>query len=265
MECSIAFLIVVVFLVVIAGPLIRKQSETRRRRRAYHQLAQRFKGQYASGGLLRKPSVAFRHGATSGFVQEAKSRGPYSGLCTQIVVGWPDRKSTFDVFPAADREEMKTARRLRPLDSGDASFDAVFVVRGEQNDVRHLLSDGVRWQLTRLLKIHELPRMYVLLWRGQLIVQKPAIYRRFDDLEPLLEAALDLYDQLMLTRAEGIEFVQTDTVAAIQEVVCKVCGDEIHDHMVYCRRCKTPHHLECWRYTGQCSVFGCQEKRFVQP
>jgi hypothetical protein len=48
-------------------------------------------------------------------------------------------------------------------------------------------------------------------------------------------------------------------------VICKVCGDEIHEQMVVCRRCKTPHHLDCWQYTGSCSVFGCRETKYLQP
>lgn len=39
---------------------------------------------------------------------------------------------------------------------------------------------------------------------------------------------------------------------------CLVCGESIHPQaMVKCVRCSTPHHLDCFRYVGQCAVFGC--------
>lgn len=40
---------------------------------------------------------------------------------------------------------------------------------------------------------------------------------------------------------------------------CPVCGSSMVARIVYCRKCRTPHHEECWNYAGQCSVFGCRE------
>ena len=48
------------------------------------------------------------------------------------------------------------------------------------------------------------------------------------------------------------------------EVVCKVCGTDFSETApVYCSRCDVPHHEDCWRYVGQCSIFGCGCKTFV--
>lgn len=40
---------------------------------------------------------------------------------------------------------------------------------------------------------------------------------------------------------------------------CPVCSSSMVTRIVYCKKCRTPHHEECWDYTGQCSVFGCRE------
>jgi len=45
---------------------------------------------------------------------------------------------------------------------------------------------------------------------------------------------------------------------------CQICGAEMKDRRVFCARCRTPHHEDCWRYTGQCSTYGCREIRFVK-
>lgn len=38
---------------------------------------------------------------------------------------------------------------------------------------------------------------------------------------------------------------------------CGVCGEEATTRRVRCAKCDTPHHEECWRYGGGCSVFAC--------
>jgi len=42
------------------------------------------------------------------------------------------------------------------------------------------------------------------------------------------------------------------------ELTCQICGSTIDlEHVVYCRKCGTPHHKDCWEYNLQCSTFGC--------
>ena len=45
---------------------------------------------------------------------------------------------------------------------------------------------------------------------------------------------------------------------------CQICGEELGDQLVWCARCKTPHHADCWRYTGVCSTYGCGSKTKVE-
>lgn len=44
--------------------------------------------------------------------------------------------------------------------------------------------------------------------------------------------------------------------------ICQICGTGMEERVVWCARCRTPHHRECWDYTGMCSTFGCREIRF---
>ena len=43
---------------------------------------------------------------------------------------------------------------------------------------------------------------------------------------------------------------------------CPVCGCQCEDEPHICDRCQTPHHQECWDYSGGCAIFGCDEKRW---
>jgi hypothetical protein len=45
---------------------------------------------------------------------------------------------------------------------------------------------------------------------------------------------------------------------------CQVCSERMESRVVYCGKCRTPHHEECWSYVGQCSTYGCREIRFTR-
>jgi hypothetical protein len=45
---------------------------------------------------------------------------------------------------------------------------------------------------------------------------------------------------------------------------CQVCNESMETRVVYCGKCRTPHHEECWSYLGQCSTYGCREIRFTR-
>ena len=70
------------------------------------------------------------------------------------------------------------------------------------------------------------------------------------------QVALELYDQAMLTRSAGIEFLGEESAQLVVEAICQVCGEDIGEDMVVCPRCKTPHHRDCWQYNGGCSIYG---------
>jgi hypothetical protein len=40
-------------------------------------------------------------------------------------------------------------------------------------------------------------------------------------------------------------------------IICKVCGGKVSDEVACCARCFTPHHFDCWSFTGACSIYAC--------
>lgn len=47
-----------------------------------------------------------------------------------------------------------------------------------------------------------------------------------------------------------------------ENVICRVCGDALgSEAALACRSCGTPHHKDCWEFTGVCSVYGCGATR----
>lgn len=71
----------------------------------------------------------------------------------------------------------------------------------------------------------------------------------------------------LLQALPGMVDVSTIQVArvsasALAGSLCQVCGSSLgQGRIVYCIRCMTPHHAECWDYAGQCSTFACRERR----
>jgi hypothetical protein len=99
----------------------------------------------------------------------------------------------------------------------------------------------------------------------RLLVKKWSFIREFDRLVQYTELAIQLFDLALRPSDEGIQFVEGDTPPTWVRAVCQVCGEEIQDDVVFCRRCKTPHHRDCWQYYGACSTYGCQEKKYLLP
>ena len=265
MECLVTFLVLIGLLTAVSASFARFQSGAGRRRRSYQRLAKRFAGTYVSGGLFTRPAVRMRYGDTRAVLRESSGRGDYDGKCTQLQIEWPDYRLVCEILPLTAGASPAT-RGLTEYVSADSSFNRRYLVcSNSDRDVQQLLSDGVRWQIDRLSSASDDTDFFLQFRRGNILIQKPRLIRHFDPLEELIERGLELYDQVMLTRAVGIEFVAADEAQTLEDVICKVCGEAIQHDLVYCRRCKTPHHGECWQYIGACSVYGCQEKAYLHP
>jgi hypothetical protein len=149
---------------------------------------------------------------------------------------------------------------------GDDRFDHAYKMRtNDPLEVKNLLTHGVRFQIEELRRLFGNDDVYVAIQSGCLLIRKRVRIRVFEELEHITQQAIALYDQAMLTRSIGIEFLDHGSAQIINDATCQVCGDGIEEEMVVCCRCKTPHHQDCWQYYGACSTYGCQETRFCAP
>jgi hypothetical protein len=106
--------------------------------------------------------------------------------------------------------------------------------------------------------------VYVQISGGTLLVKKLSLIRQYEPLAHYVVLCLTLFDQALLTRDAGIEFLDRPA-PALGPPICQICGDEIAADLVQCKSCKTPHHKECWLYYGACSTYGCRERRYTLP
>jgi predicted RNA-binding Zn-ribbon protein involved in translation (DUF1610 family) len=265
-ECLVTFLILFAAFLFITGSAAHAHSRRTRRRYLYETLARRYAGSFVPGGFWRRPTLRLRYGETTAAVQELSNAPPYAGCCTQIAINWPDRNMRCEIVPRALSELSGTQYYLCEFAMEDREFDAMFIVRGtDEQSIRQTIKDGVRWQMRQIAQLFGTGSAYVLIQSGQIIVRKPDPISRYDELQAVVERALELYDQIMLTRASGIQFLESDEAQTLNNVVCPVCGENVIQQLVFCRRCKTPYHADCWEFVGACSVYGCGEKRYLQP
>ncbi len=264
MECFLAFGVLVVVVIVLVAFASKAQARADNWNKSYQALAQRYGGVCLPAGWLSHPSVRFQYGATSVLLNTYNAGG--GGQFTQMHINWPDSRLRLEVFPQRQFANTRTFRGMHEMDSGDADFDKTYTIRANHEDTALIfLSDGVRWQIDRLRHLLGIPDAYFAIHRGRILIKKPTYIRRFAELEEFTQLSLELYDQAMLTRMVGISFVEDETVQVISAATCQICGDDITTDMIFCRRCKTPHHMDCWQYYGCCAVYGCQEQRFVVP
>lgn len=262
MECLFSF-VVLLFLLVA---LVRSQSDGESRavrRRSYQLLAARFQGVYDPGGLFRKPAIRFRYGETIAVLSESRAT---SGERSMQVQFWcPHSVPRIEIRTRENTPQPPALSRVAEFPSQDAEFNGRFVIFGEnRHAVQQFLSDGVRWQLKRLADLSG-GRLELLVAYGRMYVRKPQLIRKYVDLERFVGLCLALHDQAALTQAAGIEFIEPREAQTLDDALCKICGGKIESDLVYCRRCKTPHHGECWQYAGVCSVYGCRERQCLRP
>jgi Prokaryotic RING finger family 1 len=234
---------------------------------AFKHVAQRFHGTLYSGGWFRTPSVWLRHGEAQARLTISTIRGSGGERCLEFTIQQREAAGRCEIFYYQTREALLPLRRgLLPVEFNWEDFRRRWQVLAEDGDAtRHLLSDGVRLAIELLWRDPIPGELTISLSPGWLVVRKVWHSPRGAELEAFVERACNLCDQLNLAVAAGIEFVAGEQPQLMEEARCGVCGENLADEIVVCRRCNTPHHRECWQYGGGCATYGCGGRECVAP
>lgn len=258
MECFVIFLLVTIVSLIVSG--IGARLGPHSQSRMFESLTRRFGGMYQGGGFLRRCHVRFRYGPTWATVSPGARRGGQRSVT--VLLQWPDGRIDLRI-----ESRGPVGSSGREIATGDAEFESRFRVVGEPvDDILRLLSDGVRWQIYNVSQAGQAAPVRISLRNCRLLIEKHLTLKHPEELHDFTQQCLELFDQAMLTRSEGIEFVgNADEAVPVENPLCKICGDPILSDMVFCARCYTPHHLDCWQYNGLCSTYGCRETRYRVP
>jgi hypothetical protein len=230
---------------------------------AFRRVATRFGGHSNNGGVFGRPFFHFHHGGTFVRVDIYSTGGKSPTYYTQVHLAWPDARARCEIYPERFTSRVGKMLGMADVEIGSPEFDRDFIISGKSpRELRDLLTPPVQAAIYRLRRMLGNDYVYVSVGGGRLLVKKLGLIRDDAPLIDYVEAVLDLYDCALGGAAAGIEIVG-DVRSEPSEVVCQICGETIEHELVHCRRCKTPHHEDCWEYFGGCSTFGCGEKRYT--
>jgi len=267
-------LFVLVVIVLIVYGVIRLMASmgawaTGARYRAFRQLALRFRGRYESRGLADPPTVSFAHGENSVRVGLAPTIPGQAAIPrTRVVVrfhrGIPFR---LELAPAARPAPIQPPKGTRRVYVGDLEFDVAYVVQANDEEMaRDFLSPAVRWSIDALQRLVHPGGLLLSISPERLLVQIDRnLSNQRDALFATVSEALLIQDGLAAgvrnRLSEGVTIVAAGPDPESGPPSCKVCGEPIEDGpVVFCATCNTPHHRECWEFTGACSIYGCGSK-----
>ena len=242
--------------------LILVVKRSGRLNQSFRAAAVTMKGNFVQGGVWKRPRISLRYGNTAARLRILKKAG---GDETELTVNWPAGKQRFEMH---SRVEGMTFRRAdwTQVDFGHESLDMALVLKAENpQGFSRLLSDGVKWQLERLLTFLPHQRFYCGCLRRELVLRKTGLIKNNAELVQFVRFGLELYDQFQLTQVDGIDFVESQEATLLDQIHCPVCGEPIESRLVICVDCKTPHHQECWEYNGRCATFACGQEVFSKP
>lgn len=239
-------------------------------RRVYSQFADSVDGQPQDRSPAEAPKVAFVHKTSRALLSICESNDDppecYTQLTYSIGPGWSYR---VEIFP--ERAAGGGARHLNIEDIriGDAEFDPRFVIKANDPEfVRELLDPATRGAIEDLRRLLRNERILVSINSSRLLVRKPGIVASAEDLARFVERSHAVHErvQAFWQRSTGIEILEEPAPSREAALpVCRVCGTQIpEENRVDCRRCKTPHHGDCWSFNDGCSTYACGEKRFVK-
>ena len=138
-----------------------------------------------------------------------------------------------------------------------------FHVELDSDDVlSNALQPGLRNPLAQLISGRPLAHLSIAMTPQFYRIRRSPVLFGLEELDAFITRALELFTTaIALPPAAAAEvpglFLVDMLYATGRGARCGVCGEEAASRRVLCGKCATPHHEECWSYSGGCSVFGC--------
>lgn len=234
---------------------------------AYESLGKRYAGKVGRGFLFSRPTLAFDYGRTFCRVKNIRGRRNIENK-TQMKMTWPVDASL--ALAVSSEGAVPTSggwfnRKLTGFDLEPHENGVKLTAASNKPEVaKSLLTPGVRWQIRQLQNHTDQKGVSFRIDRGAIFIEKPGYIKKQSELDDFVRYGLEMFDQMMLTKSDGVDFVQSEETQVVEDVKCPICSQHVVRDMVVCVRCKSPHCGDCWEYNGGCATFACNESRFIR-
>lgn len=248
----------------------RKRSGKRGISEVLQPVRERFGAETERPALLsqmnfRRPGLSFNYGRTIARLWHYGNQWKSMTAQTTLEMQFPDVTGGLLTIFGTSSLNNEAIRKPSNVEIDDDEFNTKFVVHSDDPlQASNLLTPAVRWKLIELERLTGDGKLELELRQGLLKVTFNGWFEAGRPLLDFVQGSLEIFDQLMLHEAEGLEFLKQNQASVIGEVRCPICSDEVMLDMVVCRRCKTPHCAECWEYNGKCATFACMEDRCIR-
>jgi hypothetical protein len=265
-----AVFFVVMLVILFIGIAIAVQASQRNSlNNVYRIFAQRVSGTLQEGSMWTFPSVLFSHDGASALLDIFSTGGKNSTHYTQLTFTFYNAPSfRCEISPEGFWQEVGKFFGMQDIEVGYRTFDDHFVVRSDDIEtVKSFLNAAVQQELIKLKRLRRNDHIYLSMSSSRLQIRKLSLLNRLEDLTAFYESSGRICDELMtLIGANGagaIQILEVSFEGEEEAPTCQICGDQITSNRVICRRCRTPHHRDCWEYNGGCAVYACKERRYT--
>jgi hypothetical protein len=233
--------------------VLRRTTETERVTRGLwgRALARRVGGTWTETSEPRNPLICFPIAGRLAEFSFKRGDDPFTALEIQVDGLSP---GALEIRRGSPPAFLRRLLRIDDIDVGDPGFDRDYLVQANPPSVAHRLFSVERKNrlVGRIRNLESLGPPWILLSRDVLIVGVRQVVDDHARLSVLVRCAEPFVEALQeLKIPAGIRW------GAAGSGVCPICASALESDVVSCGRCRTPHHRECWRYIGRCSVYAC--------
>jgi hypothetical protein len=242
--------------------------DPRELRETFIRFAEEREGQAHTRSPVESPRVTYPYKVARVVLSIHDSEEGEPGFVTQLAYSMPHAWRHRVEIRTVGRSSDPPLPWFRYFRTGDPAFDGRFAVLSDDSErTEELLTGPVRGAIDDLSGLLANDDIHVSIGGSRLIIRKRGIVAGAPELELFARLSDVLYDRALhlWQRQSGIEILDDAPPEAAADPLCQVCGHRIPGQArVQCRRCRTPHHSDCWSFNGGCATFACGEKAHLK-
>jgi len=236
------------FLILVSVLNVRTETDQRLQR-----FAAGLGGRFVQGGFFEYPTIQFKIQGRDATLRFFAGRYP----STTLEVWLPGfSEGLLRIAPDSVSKSFWSVLSIRDVDIGDRLFDSLYFVESQPESLaRRVFAPGRRDEVVASVRrLGSSPDFSLTVRHDLLSIHLGEVVQDAPVIQALQKTAAEFVGYLLDGPVEAMEF---------QEVLtgrCPICTTTLREPLVRCRRCRAPHHRECWDYAGRCATYGCDPK-----